>query len=60
MPLEGMTSSQRFPTLASGGTSWTRLAASYLDHVGRLESLDKTREWLAQTLGLPREGNCRT
>jgi hypothetical protein len=28
----------------------------YLDHVGRLESLEKTREWLAQTLGLPHEG----
>ena len=57
MPLEGMTEQQRFHTLPQ----WRHVVdetggIGYLDHVGRLESLEKTREWLAQTLGLPHEG----
>lgn len=57
MPLEGMTEQQRFHTLPQ----WRHVVdesgrIDYLDHVGRLESLEKTREWLAQTLGLPHEG----
>lgn len=55
MPLEGMTSQQRFHTLPQ----WRHVvdeqgSIDYLDHVGRLERLAETGEWLADTLGLPR------
>ena len=33
-----------------------RGSIDYLDHVGRLERLGETRDWLADTLGLPRPG----
>jgi hypothetical protein len=56
IPLERMTEQQRFHTLpqwrhvvdAQGGIE-------YLAHVGRLERLDETRDWLASTLRLPRD-----
>ena len=57
MPLEGMTEQQRFHTLPQ----WRHVVdehgeIGYLDHVGRLESIGATRDWLADTLGLPRPG----
>jgi hypothetical protein len=56
IPLERMTEQQRFHTLpqwrhvvdAQGGIE-------YLAHLGRLERLDETRDWLAGTLRLPRD-----
>jgi hypothetical protein len=55
MPLAGMTEQQRFHTLPQ----WRHVAdengeVAYLAHVGRLENIAATREWLAATLGLPR------
>jgi hypothetical protein len=55
MPLAGMTEQQRFHTLPQ----WRHVAdehgeVGYLSHIGRLENLDATRDWLADTLGLPR------
>ena len=55
MPLEGMTEQQRFHTLPQ----WRHVAdengaVDYLAHIGRLEDIDATRVWLADTLGLPR------
>jgi hypothetical protein len=57
MPLEGMTGQQRFHTLPQ----WRHVvdadgSIAYLDHVGRLENIAATRDWLADTLGLPRPG----
>jgi hypothetical protein len=57
IPLAGMTEQQRFHTLPQ----WRHVAdeqgeIGYLDHVGRLENLRATRDWLADTLGLPRPG----
>lgn len=57
MPLEGMTRGQRFHTLPQ----WRHVAdehgaIDYLTHLGRLEDLERTRDWLADTLGLPRPG----
>ena len=57
MPLEGMTEQQRYHTLPQ----WRHVvdergSIDYLDHVGRLERLGETRDWLADTLGLPRPG----
>ena len=54
IPLERMTRGQRFHTLPQ----WRHVADAdgeigYLDHVGRFEALEKTRDWLAETLGLP-------
>jgi len=56
IPLERMTEQQRFHTLPQ----WRHVVdgegrIDYLDHVGRLERLDETRDWLAATLRLPRE-----
>jgi hypothetical protein len=55
MPLEGMTEQQRFHTLPQ----WRHVAdehgaVAHLSHIGRLENLAATRDWLADTLGLPR------
>ncbi len=55
MPLAGMTEQQRFHTLPQ----WRHVAdengeVDYLAHVGRLENIEATRDWLASTLGLPR------
>jgi hypothetical protein len=55
MPLAGMTEQQRFHTLPQ----WRHVAdehgaVDYLAHVGRLEDIGATRDWLADTLGLPR------
>ena len=55
MPLAGMTEQQRFHTLPQ----WRHVAdengeVAYLAHIGRLENIAATREWLAATLGLPR------
>jgi hypothetical protein len=55
MPLAGMTEQQRFHTLPQ----WRHVAdehgqVDYLAHIGRLEQIDTTRAWLADTLGLPR------
>ena len=55
MPLEGMTEQQRFHTLPQ----WRHVvdehgAVDYLSHIGRLENLAATRDWLADTLELPR------
>lgn len=57
MPLESMTEQQRFHTLPQ----WRHVVdengrIDYLAHVGRLERIDETRDWLADTLGLPRPG----
>jgi hypothetical protein len=57
IPLERMTEQQRFHTLPQ----WRHVAdeqgsIDYLSHLGRLESLGATRDWLADTLGLPRPG----
>jgi hypothetical protein len=57
IPLERMTEQQRFHTLPQ----WRHVvdgqgSIDYLAHVGRLESIDVTRDWLADTLGLPRPG----
>lgn len=57
IPLDGMTEQQRFHTLPQ----WRHVAdgqgrIDYLSHLGRLEDLDATRDWLADTLGLPRPG----
>jgi len=57
MPLEGMTEQQRFHTLPQ----WRHVAdeqgrVDHLSHLGRLEDLGATRDWLADTLGLPRPG----
>lgn len=57
IPLESMTEQQRFHTLPQ----WRHVvdehgSIDYLAHVGRLESIDVTRDWLADTLGLPRPG----
>lgn len=56
MPLAGMTEQQRFHTLPQ----WRHVAdehgaVEYLSHVGRLEHLAATRDWLASTLGLPND-----
>lgn len=58
IPLERMTEQQRFHTLPQ----WRHVVdregrIDYLDHVGRLERLDETRDWLADTLRLPHEDN---
>lgn len=55
LPLESMTEQQRFHTLPQ----WRHVADEngaviYLAHVGRLENIEATRDWLASTLGLPR------
>jgi hypothetical protein len=55
IPLESMTEQQRFHTLPQ----WRHVAdengsVDYLDHIGRLETIDQTREWIADTLNLPR------
>ncbi len=55
MPLEGMTEQQRFHTLPQ----WRHVAdehgaVDYLSHIGRLEHIAATRDWLADTLKLPR------
>lgn len=55
IPLERMTRGQRFHTLPQ----WRHVVdenggIGYLDHVGRFESLENTRDWLADTLQLPR------
>jgi hypothetical protein len=55
MPLADMTEQQRFHTLPQ----WRHVAdengeVAYLAHVGRLENIEATRDWLARTLGLPR------
>lgn len=55
IPLERMTRGQRFHTLPQ----WRHIVDAngeigYLDHVGRFEALESTRDWLAETLGLPR------
>jgi hypothetical protein len=57
IPLERMTEQQRFHTLPQ----WRHVvdgqgSIDYLSHLGRLESIDVTRDWLADTLGLPRPG----
>jgi hypothetical protein len=57
IPLERMTEQQRFHTLPQ----WRHVAdeqvhIDYLAHLGRLEDLGVTRDWLADTLGLPRPG----
>ena len=57
IPLERMTEQQRFHTLPQ----WRHVAdeqgrIDYLAHLGRLENLGATRDWLADTLGLPRPG----
>ncbi|MCM2312107.1 MAG: sulfotransferase family protein [Steroidobacteraceae bacterium] len=57
IPLERMTEQQRFHTLPQ----WRHVAdeqghIDYLAHLGRLEDLGATRDWLADTLGLPRPG----
>ena len=57
IPLERMTEQQRFHTLPQ----WRHAAddqgrIDYLAHLGRLENLGATRDWLADTLGLPRPG----
>jgi len=57
MPLERMTEQQRFHTLPQ----WRHVVdenggIGHLAHVGRLERIDETRDWLADTLGLPRPG----
>ena len=56
-PLERMTEQQRFHTLPQ----WRHVAdetgrIDYLDHVGRLESIGATLDWLSGALGLPRPG----
>lgn len=58
MPLERMTEQQRFHTLPQ----WRHVvdgqgSIDYLSHLGRLEDLDATRDWLADTLRLPRPGH---
>jgi Sulfotransferase family len=55
IPLESMTEQQRFHTLPQ----WRHVvdehgSIEYLAHVGRLENIDATRDWLADTLALPR------
>lgn len=55
MPLASLTEQQRFHTLPQ----WRHVAdehgeVDYLSHVGRLENIEATRDWLAGTLGLPR------
>jgi hypothetical protein len=55
MPLAGMTEQQRFHTLPQ----WRHVAdengeVGYLAHVGRLEKIEATHHWLADTLGLRR------
>jgi hypothetical protein len=55
MPLAGMTEQQRFHTLPQ----WRHVAdengeVGYLSHIGRLEQLAATRDWLAHALQLPR------
>jgi hypothetical protein len=57
IPLASMTEQQRFHTLPQ----WRHVVdeqggIDYLAHVGRLENIDATRDWLADTLGLPRPG----
>ena len=57
IPLGSMTEQQRFHTLPQ----WRHVvdehgSVDYLAHLGRLENLDATRDWLADTLGLPRPG----
>jgi hypothetical protein len=57
IPLERMTEQQRFHTLPQ----WRHVvdehgSIDYLSHVGRLENIDATRDWLAATLGLPPPG----
>jgi len=57
IPLERMTPGQRKHTLPQ----WRHVvdadgSIAHLTHVGRLEDLDATRDWLADTLGLPRPG----
>lgn len=57
IPLESMTEQQRFHTLPQ----WRHVAdeqgrIDYLSHVGRLEEIGATRDWLADTVGLPRPG----
>jgi hypothetical protein len=57
IPLERMTPGQRNHTLPQ----WrhvvdTQGSIDHLAHVGRLEQLELTRDWLADTLGLPRPG----
>jgi hypothetical protein len=57
IPLASMTEQQRFHTLPQ----WRHVvdehgSIAHLAHVGRLEELDVTRDWLADVLGLPRPG----
>jgi hypothetical protein len=57
IPLASMTEQQRFHTLPQ----WRHVVdgqggIDYLAHAGRLENIDATRDWLADTLGLPRPG----
>ena len=54
IPFEEMTPQQRYHTTPQ----WQHVAdengeINHLDHVGRLENIDETRRWLAQTLNLP-------
>ncbi len=56
IPLERMTEQQRFHTLPQ----WRHVVDAqgdigYLAHLGHLERLDETRDWLAETLRLPRD-----
>jgi len=56
-PLERMTAPQRNHTLPQ----WRHVvdergSIDYLDHVGRLERIGETRDWLADRLDLPRPG----
>lgn len=57
IPLDRMTEQQRFHTLPQ----WRHVTdeqgrIDHLAHLGRLENLGATRDWLADTLGLPRPG----
>jgi hypothetical protein len=55
MPLAGMTEQQRFHTLPQWRhVADERGAVDYLAHIGRLETIEATRDWLADTLGLRR------
>jgi hypothetical protein len=57
MPLEGMTEQQRFHTLPQYRHVVDEHGRiDHLAHVGRLENLPATGDWLADTLGLPRPG----
>jgi hypothetical protein len=55
IPLDSMTEQQRFHTLPQ----WRHVvdvngSISYLDHVGRLETIERTREWVTDTLQVSR------